>query len=534
MFICVLLLGKHAYGQISILEFNNASDLIVQADLNVKSNNLELALEKYSGAQSALKSLAYNQKSPIYFIARYQYLRTLEGQASIYFKKSSAKSIYELLRFDEDLVKNYKTLVNLGQGQTIIVDAKPYHLSVVSDTFIQQQTRIKLLAMYQWANSELKNNKFRPLLHSDIANEWQTLFYLCQLPDSLSNKDFSMFKLALAKSQNINGVEISLELRLIIVSKFTNYLAQSYLLLSSANSGCDIIELATEWQYSGMTLPFKADKTVAAFTQNVNTNCITQRSLSALALAYGAKGDLAKLDSLQKKLYKTYPEANSKTYASFNSAYTQLDDRTGKMVFSQKIKSALQSESKYWMIGVNPFGFFINQAGFSIQHNKGKSANQLRFILAVNSIKPLRDAEGIYNVYKYSGIQLSYLHRNIIRQSSNGSFTYFAPELRYAYRKMHITEAPIVDKNLATGGLIISNVNPISNQASAAFILGKVSSLGSKFYVDVYAGLGLGYRSLNTGINTDQWLIKSPLLDKDKWNKFSLMPRLGLELNYRL
>jgi hypothetical protein len=196
-------------------------------------------------------------------------------------------------------------------------------------------------------------------------------------------------------------------------------------------------------------------------------------------------------------------------------------------------KKAYHRENTHLLIGTDPINFLNHQYSVGVQFMLPHVTQEVRFNYMNNSQKvelqdqlKLDTANLLY--YHYSGYQLEYGLKITSRNEEQKSFFYFGPEFRYTHRNfsdsVNLTEQAHPDHRHG------HNLHPESDTYDAVFVIGKLIR-GKIFFLDMYAGAGIGFKKLTMdGYDKTVYSNTDALFEDSRWNKTYVPFRLGIRV----
>jgi hypothetical protein len=200
-------------------------------------------------------------------------------------------------------------------------------------------------------------------------------------------------------------------------------------------------------------------------------------------------------------------------------------------------KKAYRRENTHLLLGTDPINYLNHQYSLGVQFMLPRITQEVRFNYMNNSQKvelqdqlKLDTANLIY--YHYSGYQIEYNLKFTSRNEEQKSFFYFGPEFRYTHRNfsdsVHLTEIAHPDNRRG------HNLHPESDNYDATFVIGKLIR-GRIFFLDLYAGVGIGYKKLTMDtFDANAYKNDDALFQDSRWNKIYIPARLGLRVGISL
>jgi hypothetical protein len=179
-------------------------------------------------------------------------------------------------------------------------------------------------------------------------------------------------------------------------------------------------------------------------------------------------------------------------------------------------------------VATNPFNFFWRQYPLSFDYITAKHAHEVRICYFDHSGKLLFDnSKTNFHEVRNTGIEASYTLKWMIRKASMHSwwYPYQGIQVRYGYRQWDPYPSVIVSKTEHTG--VEDNVKSSSNYYDLCYIIGN-QVRHKKWFMDMYAGGGIGYRTLVSNYDYQKYDIQSSPFIYKNWNTVYPAVRLGI------
>jgi hypothetical protein len=271
----------------------------------------------------------------------------------------------------------------------------------------------------------------------------------------------------------------------------------------------------------------------------------------ALAMVNAAfiKGDVVAIELWVKRLKAQYSELNSADWKKL----ADLDGRMGRTedeaYARKKAGKKGSAENTHVLVGINPLNLINHEYVASLDFMFPHVSHEFRFDYMQDSRKILekddKDKGNYYDpdphpasigdILYYSGYQGSYTLKFIKKDPGGYGYFYVGPQFRYTLRNysgFENTPARKLDSGIAVGDTVSLNVSARSVIYAATFQIGKIYRI-HWFYADVFMGVGLGYKTLETSskdADLSQYKILDTRLKGERWNTTAVEVRMGFRV----
>jgi hypothetical protein len=182
-------------------------------------------------------------------------------------------------------------------------------------------------------------------------------------------------------------------------------------------------------------------------------------------------------------------------------------------------------------MSTNPFNIIDNQYVVGVDFFGERFDNAVRTNYETGSTQLILTGPGdsvgkIKTSIRYKGYQIGYSLK-MLSNIQKDDFLYWGPEIRYSNR--NYLDSILIEKKANRAYKSTRDLDAKGSNYELSINMGYLL-VHNKVFLDIYGGIGAGYKSLTTDLDTNTYSIIDYRYKPEHWNKIYVFPRAGVRI----